>query len=412
MIPRGELDISWRMLLGALLDRGTPDESEAAAAVERLFAPMGHTATCLSVRSGLDGLLQLARWPAGSEVLMSAVNIPAMAELVRAHGHIPVPVDVSLDTLGPDPEQLRDRLTPRTRAVLVAHLFGSRLDLNPIARITRAAGIELWEDVAQGFSPADLQQPSVADVSCYSFGLIKLQTSLRGAVLRWREASAAAAFRQWVSEQPPQSPFQFQRRASKAALLKASSSRPIYTVLCGFFRGLGIDLDDQLPAVLRGFQTSALIPQLRQRPTTKMLRVLRRQLSAADSRPDWRGSLAREYQQLLPEKVQLGTSAQFPRRWVYPICSRNPAQLRRSLVRSGFDATTRGSQLRIIAPSPEQPEWTTPQSSHWLPNLIYLPLHRSLTNRHLHSLAEIIRNCELSPPTEFCTPARHGSQVT
>ena len=55
---------------------------------------------CLSVRSGWDLLLHVLAWPAGSEVIVSAITHPDMIRILRAHGLVPVPVDVDLDTLG------------------------------------------------------------------------------------------------------------------------------------------------------------------------------------------------------------------------------------------------------------------------------------------------------------------------
>ena len=56
---------------------------------------------CLSVRSAWDLLLHVLAWPAGSEVIVSAITHPDMITILRAHGLVPVPVDVDLDTLAP-----------------------------------------------------------------------------------------------------------------------------------------------------------------------------------------------------------------------------------------------------------------------------------------------------------------------
>lgn len=44
----------------------------------------------------------MRNFPKGSEILMSAINIPDMVQIVREHGLVPVPVDLHLDTMKPD----------------------------------------------------------------------------------------------------------------------------------------------------------------------------------------------------------------------------------------------------------------------------------------------------------------------
>jgi dTDP-4-amino-4,6-dideoxygalactose transaminase len=104
-----------------------------------------------------------------------------MARIVSEHQYVPVPVDVSVVTLSPDVEQIKIRTTKRTRAILVAHLFGSRIKLDAISEIARANNLQLWEDVAQGFDGVELHPDNLADISFYSFGMIKTRTALGGA---------------------------------------------------------------------------------------------------------------------------------------------------------------------------------------------------------------------------------------
>ena len=74
-----------------------------------------------------------------------------MVRIIRGHGLRAVPVDIDPETLAPRPWMLEVALTPRTRVVLVAHLFGGRMDLGPVARFARERGLLLVEDCAQAF---------------------------------------------------------------------------------------------------------------------------------------------------------------------------------------------------------------------------------------------------------------------
>src|SRR5918997_7215245 len=87
----------------------------------------------------------------GGEVLVSAVTHPDMVRIIEGHGLRAVPVDLDTTTLEPRIKLLQRALSPRTRTVLVAHLFGSRFDLDPIAAFARRHRLLLVEDCAQTF---------------------------------------------------------------------------------------------------------------------------------------------------------------------------------------------------------------------------------------------------------------------
>ena len=60
----------------------------------------------LSVRSIWDNFLRNLRLPRGSEVLMTAINIPNMVQIVRFNNLVPVPVDIDFDELKPKLEDI------------------------------------------------------------------------------------------------------------------------------------------------------------------------------------------------------------------------------------------------------------------------------------------------------------------
>lgn len=65
----------------------------------------------LSVRSALDLYLQVRNFPAGSHVLMSAINIPDVSLVLKHHNLIPIPIDVDVATLSPDMDALEKVLS-------------------------------------------------------------------------------------------------------------------------------------------------------------------------------------------------------------------------------------------------------------------------------------------------------------
>jgi dTDP-4-amino-4,6-dideoxygalactose transaminase len=101
------------------------------------------------VASGTDAL-RLAAHAAGirpgDEVLIQANAFMAAVEALVDVGAQPVPVDVRLEDLGPDLDDLVARITPRTRAIMVVHLYGLPVDLDPILALARERNLLVLED--------------------------------------------------------------------------------------------------------------------------------------------------------------------------------------------------------------------------------------------------------------------------
>jgi dTDP-4-amino-4,6-dideoxygalactose transaminase len=145
---RKRLDIGWSDLaagaVGAVASRGA---AKLAHDIESRLSADGREAIAfLSLRSGFDLMLRELALPKGSEVIVSALTIPDMWTLLEEHGLRAIPVDVDPATLAPTAADIERLVTPATRAVLVAHLFGTRKSLDDIARVSRERGLLLWED--------------------------------------------------------------------------------------------------------------------------------------------------------------------------------------------------------------------------------------------------------------------------
>jgi dTDP-4-amino-4,6-dideoxygalactose transaminase len=180
MIARKQIDIGWRELafgMKACFWAGKPADNTFCDC-ESLI--------CLSIRSGFDLLLSELALPAGSEVLIS-VTIPAMPRILAEHGLVPVPVDIDMSTLSVTAEALRNAVTPQTKAIVVAHLFGSRMDMEPVLAVAREYQLFVIEDCAQAYAGPTFKGHPESDVRMFSFGPIKTATTIGGAVLFIRD---------------------------------------------------------------------------------------------------------------------------------------------------------------------------------------------------------------------------------
>ena len=123
MYPRHRLDISVRDLLFGLSACLWAWRRRKLAADVALACPAeDDVVVCLSVRSGFGLLLGEIGGAPGDEVLVSAVTHPDMVRVLEESGMRAVPVDLEISSLAPRIEALEAEITPRTRAVVVAHL--------------------------------------------------------------------------------------------------------------------------------------------------------------------------------------------------------------------------------------------------------------------------------------------------
>src|SRR5260370_16589888 len=128
----------------------------------------------IGVASGTDALelaLHACGVGAGDEVIVPAFTFIATGSAVTAPGARPVFADVEPAMFNLDPSQLEMHITPRTRAIIVVHLFGLAADMDPILAIGAKHGIPVIEDNAQsiGASYHGCKTGSMGRAGCLSF---------------------------------------------------------------------------------------------------------------------------------------------------------------------------------------------------------------------------------------------------
>ena len=266
--PRHRLDIGLRHFAYALLAGVWARNPEALSArLEAGWSLGSRGLACRSVRSGFHLLLESLALLRGSEVLVSAVTHPDMVRILEAHGLVAVPVDLEVATLSPRLDLAERFVTPRTAAILVAHLFGGRIAMGPLADFAKQHRLVLWEDCAQAFTgPADTGDEN-ADVSMYSFGALKTSTALGGALLTVKDPSLLARMR------AAQCRWRLQSRSAYAGnvlkfLVFTLVTRPFpYGLLATVHHALGRDFDRTINSSVKAFRPGPLLPQLERGPS-------------------------------------------------------------------------------------------------------------------------------------------------
>ena len=132
----------------------------------------------------------------GDEVLVPAYTFPATANVVALSGLRPVLVDVDPATMNVDPERVAAAVAPRTRAVLVVHLFGRPADWEAI-RSAVPDSVVLVEDAAGALGARSQGRPcgSLGAMACLSFHPRKIVTTGEGGAVMTDDGELADAIR-------------------------------------------------------------------------------------------------------------------------------------------------------------------------------------------------------------------------
>ncbi len=344
-----------------------------------------NTLAALSVRTGFDLLLQHLTLPHGSEVLLSAITIRDMVSIIEHHGLCPVPIDIDPNTCALDLDHLRRAISPNTKIILVAHLFGSRMDMDNLIAIAQQHPLMVIEDCAQAFMADGYRGHSRTDVTLFSFGSIKTATALGGALLVFRDQALCQAIRVLQSLLPLQSHRLYFGKILKYAALKALSYPVTYTAFVALCKRCGTSHDRLISQAVRGFAGGELIQKIRYQPSAALLALLHRRLQRY--RPvdlQARMRAAQQLATLLPDLPMPARHATHHTHWVFPLQSPDPEQLVQHLLTQGFDATRGASSMYAV------PSSTPLAAGQIMQQMLYLPVDAGVSDRDVRKLASAV----------------------
>jgi perosamine synthetase len=180
---------NWVSSTGAFVRRF---EEEFAAAAKCRFG-----VACSSGTAALHLALAASGVGAGDEVLIPTFTMIATANTVRYVGATPVLIDSDPKSWNLDIDRLADALSPRTRAIVVVHTYGSPCDMNAVNDFAERNGLVVIEDAAEAHGALYRGRPvgGLADVGAFSFYGNKILTSGEGGMVTTDDERIAEAAR-------------------------------------------------------------------------------------------------------------------------------------------------------------------------------------------------------------------------
>ncbi|MBI3930197.1 MAG: DegT/DnrJ/EryC1/StrS aminotransferase family protein [Armatimonadetes bacterium] len=344
------LDLAWTDLVAALLGC-LPSLPPADPAATQGCGPGERALTCLCVRSAFDLLMRALALPAGSEILVTAITHPDMMSILRHHYLIPVPVDVEPETLAPLPDALERALSSRSKALLLTHLFGGRLELDFASDFCRRHGLLLLEDCAQAYRDREYRGDSRALASMFSFGPLKTSTALGGALVWVRGDEVHRRMADLLEADPACSNREYAGRVLKYGLLHFGLQPVPYSSAVALLERRGTPSIEMTRRWMHSFPGDFDVRPLRRRPSPALLRMLARRLRRHDVSRVQSRRLSGELSLAQMPSVQVpGCAAQDQSWWIFPVLVEDPVTAMAELRKSGFEAVPGLSNLIVLDP--------------------------------------------------------------
>ncbi|MFC5469133.1 DegT/DnrJ/EryC1/StrS family aminotransferase [Cohnella suwonensis] len=169
-----EIREQWLAAVGELAARGVFVGGQAVQEFESAFARYSGTAGAAGVGNGTDAIflaLKALGIGPGDEVITATNTFVATVEAIHHTGATPVLVDCDPDSYLIDSQQMKDRVTPRTKAVIPVHLYGQMVDVEQWLSWADGKGIAVIEDSAQAAGARLNGKPagSMGAAGCFSF---------------------------------------------------------------------------------------------------------------------------------------------------------------------------------------------------------------------------------------------------
>ena len=161
-----------------VVDSGWYLQGKEVEKFEKDYADFIGTNECITCANGLDALIWILRayielgiMKPGDEVIVPANTYIASILAITENGLVPVLVEPDITTYQIDPDKIEAAITPRTKGVLIVHLYGQCAYTDKIGELCKKYGLKLIEDNAQahGCKFNGRRTGSLGDAAGHSF---------------------------------------------------------------------------------------------------------------------------------------------------------------------------------------------------------------------------------------------------
>ncbi|MBW2304015.1 MAG: DegT/DnrJ/EryC1/StrS family aminotransferase [Deltaproteobacteria bacterium] len=203
LIPVNEPSLSEREkeLLIQCVDSGwISSEGPFVRLFEEVFAGFVGVNYGVAVSNGtvaLEMAIAALELEPGDEVIMPTFTIVSCAIAVIRNGLRPVLVDSEIETWNMNVNQVAEKISPRTKAIMPVHIYGHPVDMDPLLELAEQYGLYIIEDAAEvhGAEYKERKCGSIGHMGVFSFYANKIVTTGEGGMIVTNDRHLAARFR-------------------------------------------------------------------------------------------------------------------------------------------------------------------------------------------------------------------------
>jgi perosamine synthetase len=190
--------------LKAVLESGILVQGEKTRAFEKSFGEYIGVKHAVAVTNGtiaLDVALKALKLGPGDEVITSAFSFISSGNCILFQGAKPVFADINPRTFNIDPQDVAEKLTAKTKAIIPIHMFGQPAEMNVLKEIAEDKEIAVIEDAAQahGAEYKGQKAGALGDMGCFSFYATKNMTTGEGGMVTTNSQKLASKARLLVN---------------------------------------------------------------------------------------------------------------------------------------------------------------------------------------------------------------------
>ncbi len=158
----------------AVLDKGWYLQGKENEEFCKNFAAYCGTKYCVGVANGLDALTLIIKaygFEAGDEIIVPSNTYIATILSISANGCKPVLVEPDISTYNIDPDKIEEAITPKTKAIMVVHLYGQAVPMEKVWALAKKYNLKVFEDCAQAHGAVyqGKRVGNLSDAAAFSF---------------------------------------------------------------------------------------------------------------------------------------------------------------------------------------------------------------------------------------------------
>ncbi|MCK5084172.1 MAG: DegT/DnrJ/EryC1/StrS family aminotransferase [Candidatus Pacebacteria bacterium] len=157
-----------------------------------------------SGRSGLYAILKCLGIKDYDEVILQAFTTVALSNVIQWCGATPVYADIDEKTYNMDPDKIEEKITGKTKAIIVQHTFGNPAQMDEIMEIAKKHNLFIIEDCAHslGAKHKGKQVGTFGDAAFFSFGRDKVISSVSGGMVATADQELGKKIKEFRDQMP------------------------------------------------------------------------------------------------------------------------------------------------------------------------------------------------------------------